>query len=79
MLFITKSNSELQNILEQNPERSPYLHIIEYVMFLIWKWIHNYQSQKNKVKYKKKILKYIIDETLIKIEYLWLCVAYYQS
>ena len=42
----------------------------------IWNWIHNYKPLKIQAK-KKKILEYIVDETLIKIgpEYIWIWVA----
>jgi putative transposase len=42
----------------------------------IWNWIQKYKPLKIQVK-KKKILEYIVDETLIKIgsEYIWIWVA----
>ena len=53
-----------------------FLYIVKRSHVAIWNWIQKYKPQKISIK-RKKILEYIVDETLIKVgsAFVWLWVA----
>ncbi len=62
-------------IIKENAERisSCFIKRNHVLLYLKWNWIQKFIPQ-NIVSKKKKILEYVIDETLIKVgsEYVWL-------